>query len=53
MAWWKEHPERLNRKAVYGLVCAGCGKPFESYGNRYRKYCSHDCYIKDRFGDGR
>ncbi|MDR1260537.1 MAG: RNA polymerase subunit sigma-70 [Oscillospiraceae bacterium] len=53
MAWWREHPERLNKKAVYKLVCAGCGKPFESYGNKNRKYCSHGCYIKDRFGDGR
>jgi endogenous inhibitor of DNA gyrase (YacG/DUF329 family) len=53
MAWWREHPERLNRKAAYRLVCAGCGKPFESYGNRNRKYCSHGCYVKDRFGDTR
>jgi endogenous inhibitor of DNA gyrase (YacG/DUF329 family) len=52
MAWWKEHPERLNRKAVYRLVCAGCGKSFESYGNKGRKYCSHGCYVKDRFGGG-
>ena len=21
-----------------------------SYGNKHRKYCSHACYINDRFG---
>jgi hypothetical protein len=53
MAWWEAHPERLSRKAVYELVCAGCGEPFESYGNKGRRYCSHGCYVKARFGGGR
>ena len=22
------------------------------YGNQHRKYCSHECYIKDRFKNG-
>ena len=46
--WWKGHPERINRKesAMYPAVCVRCGKEFLSYGNRKRKYCSHDCYIK-------
>lgn len=26
-----------------------CGKAFVAYGNKDRKYCSHDCYIRDRF----
>ena len=49
--WWKGHPERINRKesAMYPAVCVRCGKEFLSYGNRKRKYCSHDCYIKARF----
>lgn len=50
--WWKEHPENLNKKAVYIFTCAGCGKEFTAYGNSRRKYCSHACYIKDRFGGG-
>ena len=33
MAWWKAHPERMNRKAFYHLVCVHCGQPFDSYGN--------------------
>lgn len=50
--WWKEHPERLNQKAVYQFTCPHCGKPFSAYGNSKRKYCSHVCYISDRFGGG-
>jgi len=40
----------MNRKAVYPVVCAHCARPFESYGNAGRKYCSHGCYIAARFG---
>ena len=49
--WWKEHQEVRTEKesAIYSFVCAQCGKPFKVYGNQHRKYCSHDCYIKDRF----
>ena len=51
-AWWKAHPELVNRKAFYLLTCAHCGKEFKSYGNKGRKYCSHVCYIAERFGEG-
>lgn len=50
--WWKEHPENLNKKAVYIFTCAGCGREFTAYGNSRRKYCSHACYINHRFGGG-
>ena len=50
--WWTEHADRINRKAVYTFTCAGCGRIFTVYGNRNRKYCSHGCYIADRFGGG-
>ena len=51
-AWWNAHPEKVNRKAVYSFTCACCGKPFTAYGNRGRKYCSHECYITSRFKGG-
>lgn len=51
-AWWKAHPELVDRKAFYLMACARCGKEFESYGNKGRKYCSHGCYIAARFGKG-
>lgn len=50
-AWWKSHPEQVKKsaEASYECTCANCGKNFISYGNKNRKYCSHDCYIKYRF----
>ena len=50
--WWTEHPERIRQKAVYEFICAKCGRAFTAYGNKKRKYCSHECYIADRFGGG-
>lgn len=47
--WWKVHPEEAKRKAIYTKACARCGNVFEAYGDNRRKYCNHDCYIKDRF----
>ena len=47
--WWNSHPEEVNRKANYELYCNSCGKKFISYGNKNRKYCSHECYINARF----
>lgn len=52
MKWWKEHPDGLNRKANYSQNCACCGSKFIAYGNNHRKYCSHSCYITNRFRGG-
>ena len=49
-AWWNSHPDCVERNAVYAYTCAHCGKPFTAYGNKKRKYCSHQCYIADRYG---
>lgn len=48
-AWWKEHSKESKKTAYYTLVCKECGMPFESYGNKNRKFCCHVCYIKNRF----
>jgi len=50
--WWNAHPEMVSQKAVYSFTCPHCTKPFTAYGNKKRKYCSHDCYIAARFGGG-
>ena len=49
--WWKAHPEKINRKetAFYEKECVYCGKHFKAYGNKERRYCSHGCYVRDRF----
>lgn len=49
-AWWNSHLDSVQRKAVYHFICAACGVEFTAYGNQHRKYCSHACYIADRFG---
>ena len=50
-AWWAANQAYINRspEAFYNLTCRYCGKSFTSYGNRHQKYCSHNCYIHDRF----
>lgn len=50
LKWWNEHLDQVERKAVYSFTCAACGKEFTAYGDKERKYCCHECYIKDRFG---
>lgn len=52
--WWNSHLDQVKRKAVYDFRCPRCGKEFHIYGDKRRKYCSHECYIADRFkgGDG-
>lgn len=49
--WWKEHPEKKRKsvEASYVKICVHCGRPFTTYGNNNRKFCGHDCYIRDRF----
>ena len=50
--WWNEHLDQVDRRANYEYGCPQCHKPFTAYGNSKRKYCSHECYIADRFGGG-
>lgn len=50
--WWNSHLDQVKKKANYECTCVCCGKQFTSYGNKERKYCSHSCYIEDRFGGG-
>lgn len=52
--WWTEHPcsKSSDSKSFHVAVCENCGKTFSVYGNAPRKYCSHECYVDARFGDG-
>lgn len=47
--WWNENRTNHSTSDISEHVCEHCGKPFNSYGNKKRKYCSHNCYIKYRF----
>lgn len=50
-AWRRANPEKRKLKAYYKCICKSCGKEFISYGNKNRKYCSWDCYIKAKRGE--
>jgi len=43
----KEHAEDIKRKAVYHLLCANCGKAFQTFAHE-QKYCSVACYHEMR-----
>jgi len=48
--WWNENSgHRQKDRATYNYTCDNCGRKFSAYGNKVRKYCSHNCYIKSRF----
>ncbi len=51
--WWNSHIDSVDKKAMYHFTCINCRKPFSAYGNKSRKYCSHNCYIADRFREER
>lgn len=50
MKWWNNNLDKVKRNAVYEYICPQCGNSFKVYGNSHRKYCSHECYVADRFG---
>ncbi len=50
--WWNTHQEQVNKKAIYHFDCPVCSKHFTTYGNKKQKYCSHICYIQDRYKKG-
>lgn len=55
-AWWMTHPGSVPREADHACTCAFCGRAFQFYGNRPRKYCSRRCYQQYRIvkgGEGR
>lgn len=51
-AWWSKHQSAIMRSeaALYSTECVACKKVFIAYGNAHRKYCSRECYLRDRFG---
>ena len=50
--WWNAHPELVKHRGDRQVICGHCGKPFSANKNSTRKYCSHACYIADRFHGG-
>lgn len=49
--WWKSRQYLVDRSspALHHFTCPNCRKLFTVYANASRKYCSHQCYIADRY----
>lgn len=50
--WWNAHPELVKHRGGRQIICGHCGSEFSVNQNSTRKYCSHNCYIADRFHGG-
>lgn len=50
--WWNTHPELVNHRDGRQVVCGHCRQVFSVSKNSSRKYCSHNCYIAERFHGG-
>jgi len=48
MTWWNAQPEVATRKSAQRFTCKTCGRDFQGYGKRVRKYCSRACYGKSK-----
>lgn len=51
--WWNAHPELVKHRGDRQIICSHCGSVFSVNQNSTRKYCSHNCYIADRFYGGK
>ena len=50
MEWWKRHKEKM--KANLEIKhCIFCGREFETYKSRNKKYCSRECYLEHMGGN--
>lgn len=47
--WWKVHPHKLNRKSLQTVKCPYCGDEFTHYPSQKKTFCSHECYIQNRY----
>ena len=47
-AWRRVHHKL--KEPVYHHICVGCGAAFDTVGNKSQRYCSMDCYRKNRCG---
>lgn len=43
IAWWNKRPAAPGRRSTRSFACLACGKQFDAYGGRERKYCSRSC----------
>ncbi|WP_165620604.1 sigma factor-like helix-turn-helix DNA-binding protein [Streptococcus equi] len=49
MKWWNRNKLKIQRASQIELSCKHCQKTFKAYLHERRKFCSHQCYIRERF----
>lgn len=49
--WWNKNRKIANKSKMLNIACDFCGIEFEKLNSSSQRYCSHNCYIKDRFGE--
>ena len=49
--WWNNNRMSFESKSRCHIFCAYCGTEFEKYKNSAKRYCSHQCYINNRYGE--
>lgn len=47
--WWNKN---RSKPSADKIRCVHCSKEFQAYKHEHRKYCSHACYVADRFQGG-
>ena len=47
--YWTDNQNKINRKTTVSYICKSCGNTFNDYLNKKRKYCSHQCYVINRY----
>ena len=50
--WWSRNRDKGNKPTGETCRCAYCGRTFSAYRREHRKYCSHACYVAERFQGG-
>ena len=50
--WWNKNRDKGNKPTGETVRCIHCGKAFSAYEREHRKYCSHTCYVAERFQGG-
>ena len=50
--WWSKNRNKGNKPTGETVRCIHCGKAFSAYEREHRKYCSHTCYVAERFQGG-
>ena len=49
LKWWNNHRDLIDHYKTIPFACKECGSTFLAYPDSKRKYCSHKCYIRNRF----